>query len=86
MFTPGKPQKSETPYQRQKKRKKFRRRAAIEPAVGDLKQKFRIAQNYLHGTTSPQINAMLAAAGWNMKKINDKSQERFSFALFLFKI
>jgi len=28
-----------------------------------------MGQNYLHGEKSPQINAFLAAMGWNLKKM-----------------
>tara|TARA_B100000963_G_scaffold337551_1_gene333651 strand:- start:321 stop:1655 length:1335 start_codon:yes stop_codon:yes gene_type:complete len=68
----NKPLKRDSQYQRRKKRKKFRRRAAIEPVIGHLKTDFRMGQNYLHGKTSPQINAFLAAAGWNLKKMMKK--------------
>jgi IS5 family transposase len=63
------PLKGDTEYQKKKKRRKFRRRAAIEPVIGHLKSDFRMGQNYLHGALSPQINAFLAAAGWNLKKM-----------------
>ncbi len=65
----NKPLKRDTDYQKRKKQKKFRRRAAIEPQIGHLKSDFRMGQNYLHGSKSPQINAFLAAAGWNFKKM-----------------
>ena len=65
----NRPLKRDTEYQRKKKRNKFRRRAAIEPVIGHLKTDFRMGQNYLHGSISPQINAFLAAAGWNLKKM-----------------
>lgn len=65
----NKPLKRDTEYQRKKKRIKFRRRAAIEPVIGHLKSNFRMGQNYLHGSLSPQINAFLAATGWNLKKL-----------------
>ncbi|MEX1000501.1 MAG: transposase [Crocinitomicaceae bacterium] len=48
---------------------KFQRRAAIEPLIGHLKTDYRMGQNYLHGIDSPQINAFLAATGWNLKKM-----------------
>lgn len=63
------PLKRDTEYQRRCKRKKFRRRAAIEPLIGHLKTDFRMGQNYLHGSNSSQINAFLAATGWNLKKM-----------------
>ncbi|WP_141675538.1 transposase [Formosa haliotis] len=65
----NRPLKRDTDYKRKKKRNKFRRRAAIEPVIGHLKTDFRMGQNYLHGAISPQINAFLAAAGWNLKKM-----------------
>lgn len=73
--TPKKPLKKDSISQRRTKRKKFRRRAAIEPVIGHLKTDFRMEQNYLHGTSSPKINALLAAAGWNLKKMMDKLKE-----------
>ena len=66
--TPKKPPKKASAYQRQKQRKKFRRRAAIEPVIGHLKTTFRMAQNYLLDRQGPKKNALLAAAGWNFKK------------------
>ena len=60
-----------------KLRKKFRRRAAIEPVIGHLKTDFRMRQNYPHGTSSRQINAFLAAAGWNLKKMMKKLKQNF---------
>lgn len=72
----NKPSKRDTEYQRKKKRKKFRRRAAIEPVIGHLKSDFRMGQNYLNGSNSPQINAFLAAAGWNLKKMMTQLKEK----------
>jgi IS5 family transposase len=80
--TPGKPLKNDTAYQKRMKRKKFRRRAAIEPVIGHLKQHFRMEQNYLNGENSPQINALLAAAGWNFKKMMEKLKAEVKFWIF----
>ena len=66
------PLKRDTEYQKRVKRKKFRRRAAIEPLIGHLKTDFRMGQNYLHGSNSSQINAFLAATGWNLNKMMKK--------------
>ena len=66
------PLKRDNEYQKRVKRNKFRRRAAIEPVIGHLKTYFRMEQNYLHGANSPQINAFLAATGWNLKKMMKK--------------
>ena len=68
----SRPLKRDTQYQKKKKRKKFRRRAAIEPVIGHLKTDFRMGKNYLHGSNAPQINAFLAATGWNLKKLMRK--------------
>ena len=84
------PLKRDTQYQKRVKRKKFRRRAAIEPVIGHLKTDFRLGQNYLHGANSPQINAFLAATGWNLKKMMKKLKleyqkfiARFIFTFFM---
>jgi IS5 family transposase len=83
----NRPLKRDSEYQRKKKRIKFRRRAAIEPVIGHLKAHFRMGQNYLHGPLSPQINAFLAAAGWNLKKMMLKIKEEAFFVLdFLIQI
>ena len=82
--TPGKPLKSDSEYEKRKKRKKFRRRAAIEPVIGHLKSDFRMGQNYLHGEQSPQINAFLAATGWNMRKMMRKLKKEMEKILWDF--
>ena len=46
---PKPPLKRDTEYQKRKKRKHFRKRAAIEPIIGHLKQDHRAAKNYLKG-------------------------------------
>jgi len=33
-------------------------------------------QNYLSGNNSPQINAFLAATGWNLKKMMNQLKEK----------
>ena len=76
------PLKRDTAYQKRKKRKKFRRRAAIEPVIGHLKTDFRMGQNYLHGANSPKINALLAATGWNLKKMMKKLKKEFLCIFF----
>src|SRR6201986_1007094 len=46
-------------------RREMRRRAAIEPVIGHLKQDHRMGRNYLTGRDGDRINAVLAAAGYN---------------------
>ena len=77
-----KPLKRDTEYQKRSKRKKIRRRAAIEPVIGHLKTDFRMAQNYLSGPDSPQINAFLAATGWNLKKMMRQMKSEVKLSLF----
>ena len=60
--------KKATPYQREKARKRFRKRAGIEPIIGHLKSDYRLMRNYLKGTVGDSINLMLAAAAFNFKK------------------
>lgn len=69
------PLKRDTDYQKRSKRKKFGRRAAIEPVIGHLKTDYRLNQNYLWGENPPQINAFLAATGWNLKKMMKQLKE-----------
>ena len=81
------PLKRDTEYQKRSKRKKFRRRAAIEPVIGHLKTDFRMNQNYLWGEDSPQINAFLAATGWNLKKMMKQLKEEFkNLARYIYKL
>ncbi len=82
--TPTKPKLTDTQYQKQNKRKKFKARAGIEPIIGHLKSDFRLAQNYLLGEEGIQINAFMAATAWNLKKMMEKLKEklfRFIFRL-----
>ena len=85
ILTPGKPLKNDSGYERAKKRKPFRRRAAIEPVIGHLKKDFRMQENYMKGKNSPTINALLAATAWNLKKLMRKLLRellRFLFSVF----
>ena len=50
------------------KRKKHRRRAAIEPVIGHLKQDYRLCRNYLKGIIGDNMNLILAAAAMNFKR------------------
>ena len=48
-------------------RKKFCKRAGIEPVIGHLKYDHRMMWNYLKGTLGDAINTMMAAAAYNMR-------------------
>lgn len=69
---PGAPLKRDTEYQKQQKREKFKRRAAIEPVIGHLKSDYRLSRNYLKGFMGDEINLLMACTAFNMKKwMND---------------
>lgn len=58
-----------TRYQKQKYRRYFRARAGIEPVIGHLKQDHRMNRNYLLDEIGDKTNTILAAAGFNLKKM-----------------
>jgi len=64
---PSKPLKRDTAYERQKKRKLCRRRAAIEPMIGHLKKDYRLSRNKLKGKLGDVINLNMAASAWNFR-------------------
>lgn len=68
IILPKKPLKKDNRYQRDKKRKQCRRRAAIEPIIGHLKADYRLTRNFLKGIQGDQINLLMAATAWNLKK------------------
>lgn len=49
-------------------RKRFRRRAGIEPVIGHLKSDHRLKRNFLKGFVGDQINLIMAAAAFNFRK------------------
>jgi len=79
---PGKAKANETRYRKQQKRKKCRARAGIEPLIGHLKTDFRMDQNYLSGAKGIQINALMSATAWNMKKMMEKLKQEFLYFIF----
>jgi IS5 family transposase len=82
IIIPSTPKKTDTPYQKQNKRKKCRARAAIEPIIGHLKTDHRMQQNYLWGEQGIQINALMAATAWNLKKLMEKLKNNFFQPIF----
>lgn len=47
----------------------LKRRAAIEPIIGHMKNDHRMNRNYLKGVEGNRANAILAAAGYNLAKL-----------------
>ncbi len=50
-------------------RRMLKRRTAIEPTIGHLKSDNRMNRNYLTGQEGDKINALLNAAGYNLRKL-----------------
>ena len=50
-----------------KDRQRLKRRQAIEPVIGHLKADHRMARCWLKGATGDALNAVLAAAGFNLR-------------------
>ena len=69
IISPKKLPASANNYQKQKTRKQFRARAGIEPVIGHIKHDHRMIRNYLSGELGDTMNTLLAAAGFNMKKM-----------------
>jgi len=85
IIIPDKPGKNRSAYEKQKLRKGFKRRAAIEPRIGHLKQDHRLSRNYYKGIKGDNINVMLASAGMNFKRMMNKWKKdalTFYYAFF----
>lgn len=59
----------------------MKRRAAVEPSIGHLKQEHRMDRNRLKGIEGDRFNAILSAAGMNFRKLM-KFIEEFLRQLF----
>ena len=68
IILPSKALKKDNRYQRDKKRKLCKRRATIEPIIGHLKSDFRLSRNRLKGQIGDEINALMVACAWNLRK------------------
>jgi IS5 family transposase len=60
VFTAGQKRRVTATIKRQ-----MRRRSAVEPVIGHIKNEHRMGRNYLAGEQGDAINAILAAAGYN---------------------
>ena len=77
VLIPKPPKKSISEYEKKKVRGRFRRRASIEPVIGHLKTDNRLSRNFLKGIAGDQINVMLAASAFNLKKWMRKAETFF---------
>jgi len=69
-------------YQQKKMKKKFQRRAAIEPVIGHLKRDHRLGRNFYKGIIGDSINVMLAAMAFNFKRMMRQWKNSFLFHFF----
>lgn len=53
----------------EKIKRRLRSRSAIEPVIGHMKSDHRMDRNFLLGFQGDQINALMAACAFNMKKV-----------------
>ncbi|MDQ2721007.1 MAG: IS5 family transposase [Bacteroidota bacterium] len=77
IIIPDSPGKQRSPYEKQKLRKGFKRRAAIEPKIGHLKQDHRLSRNFYKGINGDNRNIMLAAAAMNFKRMMNIYKKMF---------
>jgi len=68
ILTPENQGKRLSDAERKKNKKRNRRRSAIEPIIGHVKNDFRMARNFLKHTLGDEINSLMAAAAFNFKK------------------
>ena len=60
--------------------KLLKRRNAIEPVIGHLKQEHRLGRNHLLGRVGDRINALLSGCAWNLKKLMRALRDSFPLA------
>jgi len=63
-------------------KKELRRRSAVEPIIGHMKEDGKLGRNWLKGSIGDKINALLCGAGHNMRIILRKLRELLSFFVF----
>ena len=64
-------------------RKKCRARAAVEPVIGHTKYDCRMLINYLKGSVGNDLNANLAAAGYNLRGLLKKIKKEILWTIFI---
>jgi hypothetical protein len=74
--------KTESYYLKKKREERCRSRAGIEGLISHLKHDHMMLRNYLKGTAGDQINTLLAAAAYNMKKWMRLKRQEILYYLF----
>jgi IS5 family transposase len=72
----------ESYYLKKKREERCRSRAGIEGLISHLKHDHRMLRNYLSGSSGDQINTLLAAAAYNMKKWMRLKREEIADLIF----
>ena len=65
-------------------RKELKRRSAVEPIIGHMKEDGKLGRNWLKGSLGDKINALLCGAGHNLRIILRKLKELLSFFVLIF--
>ncbi len=50
-------------------KRELRRRSAVEPVIGHMKEDHRLGRNHLAGRQGDAVNAIMAAVGYNFRRI-----------------
>jgi len=77
ILIPEPPKKDMSYYQRKKISNAHKKRAGIEPVIGHIKSNHRLNRNFYKGIVGDNINIMLAAAGFNFKRMMNKWKSSF---------
>jgi len=72
VLIPSTPSKSMSYYQRKKLSDSHKKRAGIEPVIGHLKTDHRLNRNFYKGVVGDNINIMLSAAAFNLKRMMNR--------------
>lgn len=77
ILIPSPPKKNLSYYKRKKLSEAHKKRAAIEPIIGHIKTDHRLGRNFYKGIVGDNINIMLAASGFNFKRMMNKWKSSF---------
>lgn len=77
ILIPIPPKKKMSYYQKTKLSSTHKKRAGIEPVIGHIKSNHRLNRNFYKGIVGDNINIMLAAAGFNFKRMMNKWKSSF---------
>jgi transposase, IS5 family len=67
VHVPQAPPPTATKAQKKEARRRFGRRAAIEPRIAHLKHDYRMGRNFLKGVAGDTFNALMSATAWNLR-------------------